>query len=277
MRITPALLCFSLIFSATAVAGSPPQSALDTYISARDQALGMIKAKPGSDERALADLERLIKLVIPPWSAPGFSAEGRLTLTALDEGDVGFGALDGLEYSRSGTIVVVTTKPLAARWLADHRNWWEEKAKNIPAAMITAFRSEAFYTQALANDAAVFLHGLVLVKAGGADLAVVELAAIAQDLVMDRGPDTMLAVVMRGDRIFLAQEKLNEKLAPVAVCKAALDKSLAHAKTEKDAAKEALTERADRDYRSCFAQHLMEQKNYTALQKQAQALVDELH
>jgi hypothetical protein len=39
----------------------------------------------------------------------------------------------------------------------------------------------------------------------------------------------------------------------------------------------ALEDKADREYRACFAQHLMEQPNYTAVQRQAQALVDLLH
>jgi hypothetical protein len=278
MRLAPAFLCFSLIFSAAPAADPAPSSPTDTYIYARDRALSAVKADPAAEDRALPELERLIKLAVPGWHASGFTPEGTYTVVALDEGDVGFGAVDGLQYARGDTVVTVTTKPLLTRWLAGHRNWWKDE-KNIPASMTAAFRSEAFYTQALSTDAAAYLHGLVLVKAPpGAELAVVELAAFAQDLVLDRGPDRLLVVVMRGDRIFIAEEKLKTPLAPVLFCKRTLDLTLAHAKAEKNTDKsDALEVKADREYRDCFGVRLREQPNYTAVQKQAQALVDRLH
>jgi hypothetical protein len=276
MRITPSLLCFFLIFSAAPAADPAPPT--DTYISARDRALAKVKAEPASEERSLADLGRLIKLAVPPWQSPGFSPQGALTLNTLDEGDVGFGALDGLQYSRGETTVTVTTKPLVSRWLVDHRNWWKDE-KNVPASMPAAFRSEAFWTQALSVDAAAYLHGLVLVKSPpGAELVFAQIAVFGQDLPMDRGPDTLLVVVLRGDRVFLAQEPLKEKLESVPFCKKAMDATLASAEKEKNQDRsDALEDKADRDYRACFAQHLPSQKSYAALQKQAQALVDLLH
>ncbi len=291
MRLTPALLCFSVFFSAalTAEPASLPvpaavSSATNTYISARDRYLAEFKAHPTAgdadkrEDRALADLDRLLKLAVPGWTAPGFAGPGQITLTTLDHDDEGYGVLDGLSYASGDATVIVTTKPLLTHWIADHRNWWKDE-KNISPSMIAAFRSEAFYTQAISPDAAAFLHGLVLVRAPvGADLAVVELAAFAQDLVMDGGPDRLLAVVMRGDRIFIAQEPLKEKLAPGPFCKKELDQALAHAKAVKDSDRaDAIEEQADRDYRSCFAQRLREQPNYGAVQKQSQALVDLLH
>jgi len=281
MRLAPALLCFSLIFSAAPAADPAPSSATDTYISARNRYLAEFKAHPTAGEadkrveHALADLERLLRLAVPAWQARGFAAKGRINLGSLEADDVEFGQVDGLRYTAGDNTVIVTTKPLLTRWLADHRNWWKDE-KNIPASMTAAFRSEAFYTQALSTDAAAFLHGLVLVKAPpGAELAVVELAAFAQDLVLDRGPTTLLAVVLRGDRVFIAEEKLQTPLPPVLFCKKTMDLTLVHAKAEKNTDKSnALEEKADREYRDCFGVRLREQPNYAATQKQAQALVD---
>ncbi len=287
MRISSAFLCFSLLFSAAPAADPAPFSATDTYISARDRYLAEFKAHPTRDdadkrvEHALADLERLLKLAVPAWQDPGFPAKGRINLGSLEADDVEFGQVDGLRYTAGDTTVIVTTKALLTRWLAGHRNWWKDE-KNIPASMTAAFRSEAFYTQALSTDAAAYLHGMVLVTVPpGADLAVVELAAFSQDVVLDHGPTTLLAVVLRGDRIFIAEEKLKTPLPPAAFCKKTMDLTLAQAKAAADAKNtdksDALEEKADREYRDCFGVRLREQPNYAAVRKQAQALVDLLH
>jgi hypothetical protein len=288
MRITPSLLCFFLLFSVAPAADWAPTpapaaapSAIDTYISARDRAISALSTDPPGDAKAndtaLADLERKLRPLIPAWTSPGFG-DGTITLVTLLKDDIGFGQLDGFEYQSRETKVVVTTKPFLTRWMADHKKWWDDQP-NIPASTTAAFRTDAFYTQAIGAEDTVYLHGLVLVqRPADADLAVAELAAFSGDTPMDRGPDRLVAVVMRGETIFIAREPLKEKLAPVPFCQKAMQQMLARAKAEKDTKKsDALEEQADREYRACFAQRLREQPNYAAIQKQAQALVDLLH
>lgn len=282
MRITPSILCFFLLFSAAPGADPVPSSPTDTYISARDQAAAKVcaiketKAQDQALDHALPELGRLMAAAVPAWQ--GAHAKGTFTIAALCRGDIDVGRLDGWEYEAGDTTVNVTSVPLLKRWLIDHRNWWPGK-KNVPTSMTAAFRSEAFYTQALSTDAAAYLHGLVLVKAPvGTEVAVAELAGFAQDYVMDAGPDRLLVVVVRGERVFIANQKLAVATTPVPYCQKAMQLALAHAKTEKDSKKsETLEDAADRDYRACFAQRLREQPNYAAIQKQAQALVDLLN
>jgi hypothetical protein len=295
MRITPSFLCFFLIFFAAVTADPAPSSPADTYIVARDRYLAEFKAHPAADaadkreQKALADLERLLTAAVPAWSAPGFPANGTINLDTLDEGDIGFGALDGVSYQAGDTTVVATTRPLLMRWLANHRNWHDGAAK-VPVSVPVAFRAENFWTFVRTADAAAQMFGMVLVKAPGADVAMVLLAVFAQDLAMDEGPSMLLATVVRGDRVLIAEQKLTVALDKPAMCKKALDQT--RAKSEKalkdyQIAKakdpkafdmhEQLEHQADHDYRACFALHLPEQTNYAAVQKQAQALVDLLH
>jgi hypothetical protein len=236
------------------------------------------KARDEAERRAVAELGR--QLPVPHWRGPGWQTKTVYTVTTLCEGYIDFGRLDGLIYHQGGTIVTVTSVPILKRWLIDHKNWWG--SHDVPASMPAAFRSDAFYTQALATDAAANIYGIAEVKAPvGAVIAFVQVAAFAQDFVMDGGPDTLLAVVVRGDRVFIAREKLAVATKPVPLCQKRMKRVLARAKATPDVESRDLKDGpdgvADRDYRACFAQHLREQKTYDALQKQAQALVDILH
>jgi hypothetical protein len=290
MRITPSLLCFFLIFSAAPAAD--PASPTDTYISARDRTIAAFKGAAEDDKKAAAarsDVERLLRAAVPAWTSPGFPATGAINLSCLDDNDLGFSVLDGLVYSAGDTSVLVTSRTLLMRWLTRHNA--EYKVGKIPVSVPGAFRSGNFWTFASCPDAAAQMSGMVLVKAPpGAEVAMVQLAVFAQDLAKDADPSMMLAVVVHGDRIFIARQKLTATLDKPAMCKTALDQALAKSeKALKDYQAEKaknpkvfdthvqLEEQADRDYRACFAQHLPSQKNYAALQKQSQALVDLLH
>jgi hypothetical protein len=210
---------------------------------------------------------------------------------------MGLSVLNGLVYSAGDTAVIVTNRALLMRWLADRYDRANGAAK-VPVAIPAAFRTEDFWTFASFNDAAAQFYGMVLVKApSGADMATVELALFAQDLAMDAGPDTLLVAVVRGNLVFIATQKVTAKLAKPPVCKKVLEQTLAKSAQAlkdyqdslqanpdakgKDAKRfsdhVALDERGDRDYRACFAQHLGEQPNYAAVQRQAQALIDLLH
>ena len=304
MRFSPAIICFSVLFSAAAAA--PPaltSSPTDTYISTRDRYLADFKAHPTQGDadkreaRALADLERLLRIAVPAWTAPGFPAAGKINLNALDDNEMGLSVLNGLVYSAGDTAVIVTNRALLMGWLAERHNAAKGAAKFL-VAIPAAFRSEDFWTFARFDDAAAQFYGMVLVKAPpGGDMAMAELALFAQDLAMDADPDALLVAVVRGDRVFVAKQTFAVKWAKPAICKRALDQTLAKSaaalKDYQDSLKAnpdakvkdatrfndhiALDDKADREYRGCFAQHLPEQPNYAALQKQAQALVDRLH
>jgi hypothetical protein len=290
MRTAPALLCFSLLFPAC---GAPlPGGATtpaDAYLAARDRMVAEFSMPGASDKdqaSALSYLERRLQSLVPPWQAPGFSAKAVINLASLTPDDAGYGQLDGLRYASVDASAVVTTPPLLKHWLAEHRAWWPGK-ESVPQVAEAAFHSEAFYTQAVSPDAAMSSYGELPVPGKN---AVIQLAVFSQDLTFDTGPDTIVVAAVRGDRVFVAQQKLAIGTKPVAVCQAAMKQALAQSEAEmnaygasrlKDRASfdrhVALEEKADRDYRHCFARHLPEQPVYAAIVKQAQALAEQLH
>jgi hypothetical protein len=292
MRITPSLLCFFLIFSAAPAADPASPTAVDTYISARDRYIAAFKDAADGDkkaEAALGGVERLLRAAVPAWTSPGFPSTGEVNTSCLDDNDLGFSALDGLAYDAGDTSVIVTSRELLLRWLTRHNA--EYGNDKMPVSIPRAFRAGNFWTYSSCPDAAAQLTGMVLVKAPpGADVAIAQTAAFAQVPAKDEPPSALLAAVVRGDRVFIARQKLTVTFDKPEMCKKALDQTLAKsemAQKEYQAAKEKdpkafdksvqLKELADRDYRACFAQHLPAQKNYAALQKLAQTLVDLLH
>ena len=264
----------------------------DTYLAARDRFIAANKGKDAPDGVARAGVERLLRAAIPTFTAPGFSA-GELNLNCLDDNAAGFSALDGLAFSAGETSVVVSTRTLTTQWLARHNK--EFATDRMPGSIPAAFRSGKFWTFTSCPDAAAQLRGQVLVKApAGTDMAIAQLAVFAQHGASEQDADTLLVAAVRGDRVLLARQKLTVKLDRPAICKTALDQTLAKSAAALKAYQEAIKdqppgkvkdpsrfnehlayeEKANREYPACFAQHLPEQANFAAVQKQAQALVD---
>jgi hypothetical protein len=281
MRTAPALLCIFIVFSAAGAA-----SPADTYQAARDRLVAEFSESGAADKNqssALSYLDRQLAAAVPSWQAPGFPAKGEINLGSLAAGYEDYGRLDGMRYvSGAGdTAVVVTVLPLLKLWLAGHRNWWPGK-ENVPQSADAAFHSEAFYTQAISPDAAMASYGEVPLEPGK---GVALLAVFTQDLAFDSGPDSIVVSVIRGERVFVAEQKLNTGTRPVAVCQNAMKQALAEADAEMNAygasrLKDrvhfdrhlALEDKADRDYRRCFARHLPQEPTYEAILKQAQRL-----
>jgi hypothetical protein len=274
-----------MVFSAAGAA-----SPADTYLAARDRMVANF-SEPGATGKdqssALSYLERLLRQAVPSWQAPGLSAKGEINLDTLDSGDEGQGRLDGMRYvsSTGDTTVVVTALPLLNNWLAGHRNRWPGK-ENVPQLAEAALHSEAFYTQAISPDAAMSSYGEVPLAPG---TGVALLAVFAQDLTFDSGPDSVVVSVIRGERVFVAQQKLDTGTRPIAVCQTAMKQALAQADAEMNAygasrlkdhirfdRHVALEEKADRDYRRCFARHLAQEPTFAAILGQAQRLAERL-
>lgn len=297
-RASVVFLCFSVIFSAATA--SVPDSA-GTYLAARDRYIAAFKDLPDKDQtseravRARDEVEGLLQMAVPGWYGPGISSFSHMNLSCMDDNEMGFSVLDGRVYGTGKASVIVTNRALLMRWLAHRRDQYKD---NVPVAIPAAFRADDFWTFSVGCDAAAQLRGTVPVTVpAGTEIAVAALGLFAQDVASDRDADTLLVAVVRGDRVFVAQEKLAAMLVRPAICKQALDQTLAKSAAAlkdyqeslkgkppgiaKDTSRFkdhiALEAKADRDYRSCFASHLREQPNYAAVQRQAQALVELLH
>ena len=267
----------------------------DAYLAARDGYIKRFEKSPSDDAtneaytRALADLEAKLRQVIGPTHLDGFSPDGKISLDALDSGDEDFGLLDGLVYVRADekTRVLVTTASLFDKWLKAHERFWPETP--LPADMAAALERDDFYTQAVTNGAAVVTYAQIPVaKPAGATLAFAVLDARTQDQ-SPPVPDEMIITVRRADRVFLITAKTAVAAGPIAACDRIQAKLTAEALAAGDADQaadgkdaalhekaEQLARKADRAYPDCFATEARKAAFFSALVKQAQALIEML-
>lgn len=189
---------------------------------ARDRYIAEFKSLRIEDGRLSVPLRRL------PMSKrdaiPAWSAPGfpaeGINLHCTDDSEAGFSVLDGLAYSAGDTFVIVTTLALLSRFLAGHNRRYRGGG---PVSIPAAFRSDEFWT-------------------------------------FTSHPQAGVAAVVRGDRVWIAKQKLHQPLTPFTGCK--------HSEA---------TERPEKSYQACFAEHLRRHSGYAAVQTQAQGLVDSLH
>ncbi|HEY1540924.1 MAG TPA: hypothetical protein VGG01_00815, partial [Xanthobacteraceae bacterium] len=251
--------------------------------SANDE--GTLKAH----ERALADLQDKLRHVIGPVSIKGFSGRGTISLDSLDDGDEGFGRLDGLMFGEDPDKpqVLVTTANLFDAWLRAHEDFWKESP--LPRAMQAALKRDDFYTQAINNGAAVLTYAEIPVaRPAWATLAFAVLDGRTQS-DPPRIPDEIIITVRSADRVFVVTAKTAVKAGPIAACdaehaKRARDADVAGEADQKAGAKDAalhakaeeLGRKVDAAYPDCYAAQAPSAAFFSALVKQVQGLIDAL-
>jgi hypothetical protein len=208
MRTGYAALAAIALLLATPVARA--ESPEEAYIAARDKAIAEMKDKSAAGtnikeldaegERLRAALEALLRSVIAPVAPAGFPGppEMRPNTVFPPEGDEDAGLLDGFSFTAADSSgrVLVTTEGLLRRWLQGHRNWWKQ-GHNPPTDPVAAFRSAAFYTQAVSRGAAFSIFASVPIrKPQGVDTAVALLVEESQDRATE--PPDELAVWSSG-------------------------------------------------------------------------------
>jgi len=280
-----------LLIPFVARAASPEEA----YLAARDKAIARLKPRDGAvgdalmkaDDRARAALQKQLAKIVSPMAIAGVSADGRLNLATLIDGELDFGQLDGLAYAaRDGKPrLIVTTPRLLERWIADHRTWWDHN--NIPNGTEAVLRSEAFYTQAMSADASVsHFADVPVTKPADASFVTAMLAARRQDVGLTT-PDNLLVAIARSDRLFVWSAPAGATITVMPPCVAIWDA----AREKSDAAYEVyrtselkdqaafdtstrLLDEGDVAYRSCFAERAPREPSFLALTRQAQELVD---
>jgi len=283
-----------LTIPAASYAASPEQ----VYLAARDAAIRKIeqsqKRKDSEDaqmklhEAALADLENQTRPVVGPSEIKGFPTEGKINLSALSKGDMGYGTLDGLVYRSADekSSVTVTTEALLNVWLKAHRNWWP-KLENVPQDVAKALRSNAFYTQALDSDAAFSQFAELPIAKPANGIAVALLGTRAQDI----GPspaDLIIVAAVRGGRVFLVSASATAKIETMPACQPIWDESVRKAaemfkrwedggrKNDKQFDQTRIENEGDAAYRKCFGERVKADARFKTLTGQAQALLDAL-
>src|SRR6266566_1959322 len=61
------------------------------------------------DKRALAELEKQLKPIVGAVNVDGFPKQGKINLETLQNGDLGFGQVDGLRFTANQEYLFVTT------------------------------------------------------------------------------------------------------------------------------------------------------------------------
>jgi hypothetical protein len=288
----------ALLVSISAAAGAA--SLEENYFAARD---GYIeKLKPGEpnvdvddsvrkqEELARGDLENQLRQIIGTSDIKGFSAPGKSNLDTLFKGDAGFGLLDGLVYSSADekTHIIVTTEALLDHWLREHKDWWGPTVANVPQDVDAALKSEAFYTQALATDAAISKYAEIPVASPQAKHAFAMLAARSQDFG-PRTPDELIVSVVKDGRLYVVTTPANAKVDPIPAClrvwrDASRNAAKAHEAYVASGMKDdklfdqstRIEEEGDAAFHRCFAQQAKGRSFVAALSRQAQALIDTL-
>lgn len=275
-------------------------SSEQTYLAARDTAVRKLeqseKRKVSGDaltkmhDAALVDLEKQLRPVIGQSEIKGFPPGGKINLSALLKGDMGYGALDALVYASADgkSSVTVTTETLLKVWLKAHKNWWP-KLENVPQDTEKALRSNAFYTQALDSDAAFSQYTDLPVSKSGSRFAVAMLGYRAQDI----GPspaDLIIVAAVRGGRVFLVSASATAKIEDMPACQPIWDESVRkvaelHKRWEAGGRKDdkligeqsrKIEDDGDTGYRKCFGERVKADPRFKTLTEQAQALLDAL-
>ncbi len=296
-RMKSLLIALLLLAPLAAKAASPEEA----YFAARDGYIAKIKAisdakKLDDDtsklhDAALDELGKMMRPIVGPVAIAGFPSDGKTNLDSLYDGDFGFGLIDGLIFSSADdkTHIVVTTEPLFAHWLGEHKDWWGAKSENVPQTPQAALQSEAFYTQALVTDSAFSKYvALPVVKPAGAKFAFAMLIARTQTFGA-RTPDEILVAVIQGGRVFVVSAPASVKIEPTPACRqiwleaekkaaASQDAYIAsqlndHSLTE---AVDRMEEEGDAAFRRCFAQSAPRDPAFAALANQAQSFVNRL-
>ena len=289
------LVALLLLAPWAADAASPEEG----YLAAREAAIARFTAYEAADDygdavfaehdRALADLEAQLRLIIGPVAIDGFSPEGVINLDTLFEGDEGFAMLDGLVYASTDdkAHVLVTTAGLLRAWL-EARRAGSSPSTDVPVEVDRALRSESFYTFAISTDSAVTRFAEIPIARPKATSAYAMLAKRSQDVALGV-PDEMMIAIVEGDRVYVAWAAVDSAIAAIPACDSvwkdyearAEEASVAYAHS--DPRDERLFEdflrlrdEGDVAFHQCFADRASGEAFYLPLTEEAQTLVDRL-
>jgi hypothetical protein len=170
------------------------------------------------ENRKLSSLEKLLRQAVGPFAHDGFGTRGTINLHTLYP-ELGFGRLDGLEYkSRDGrTQVLVTTRPLLSDWLG---KFYERPTDTVQDLIqVLSLESREILTQAWAIEDQHFtlVDRLSVSEPKGTALAVAflgELCAEDENYV----PNSILAAVVIGERVYLISQSLAVRLPVLDEC-----------------------------------------------------------
>lgn len=270
-----------LTFFVTATA-STAASTEKSYLAMRDTFIHQFAhAKNSLDDRpALSALEDQLRAVLGPVRIQAFPGPGKINLLTLKEGIV-FGQIDGLRFDADPESLLVTSRDLLAHYLATH--------PELPKSLDQLTRTDDFYRLVFHADAGVSSYAEIPVTTAKSQTIAHAFLGLASQETGPFVPDTIFIFVADGNKIFIATAPAATKIPDIPRCRQEWErfhqKSItAHARNqsshvEKDEAVNAPFRYDDQGfaaYRRCFENEAQSQPFFTALQTQAQSLVDRM-
>jgi hypothetical protein len=232
-------------------------------------------------EKALSKLEKQLQLIIGPVDVAHFPKRGKINLETLDQGDGGFGQVDGLQFGSEYKQLFVTTAGLLNAYLQQH--------KKLPTELGKLAKAEEFYSLVFDWDAAVTHFAEVPVRTtNDKSFAYAFLGLWAQD-IGPFPPKHLFVFFANGDRVFVVSTEVQSNIDQIAECKDVWDglKKKSDAAFAAYQASELKDQKATDDtvryeeegfraYCKCFEQRAKMEPFFKQLTKQAQTLVDNL-
>ena len=228
----------------------------------------------------------------------------KLNIDTFNEGDEGFGMLDGLrfdailgkngetagqngadgKYVEPKAHTIVTTQTLFERWLRAHKDWWGKNTKNVPQQIGAALKDESFYTQAISSGSAVVnFNSLPIARPAAASFAYAMLAGRTQSEIPDAADEVFVAAIANG-KAYIAYGSIDPKVqAPACLATRTgynkkaeqADDDLRSEKIDRKAYGKLgdLRQKGDDAYKRCFMQNAPKQPSFAEATRQAERLL----
>ena len=234
------------------------------------------------DEHALAELEKQLKAIVGPVNVEGFPKEGKINLETLQNGDLGFGQVDGLRFTANQEYLFVTTDNILKKYLAGE--------PNLPKDLAELSRTGEFYTRAFtAGEAVTYFAEIPVKSANGKSYVRAFLGLTAQD-IGPFIPKDIFVFVTKGNRILAVQSPAATEITEIPQCRNEWDR---FAKKKADAMEVYRSSGSNNEkafdesvqqyeqqgfeaYQRCYDREAKNQKFFASLKKQAQSIVDRL-
>ena len=234
------------------------------------------------DKHALAELEKQLKAIVGPVNVEGFPKEGKINLETLQNGDLGFGQVDGLRFSAKQEYLFVTTDNILKKYLTGQ--------PKLPKDLAELSRTGEFYTRAFTAGEAVTYFAEIPVKSPNEKSYVRAFLGLTAQDIGPFIPKEIFVFVTKGNRILAVQSPAATEITEIPQCRNEWEK---FAKKKADANElyrssgsnneKAFDEEVQQyeqqgfeAYQRCYDREAKNQKFFASLKKQAQSIVDRL-
>jgi hypothetical protein len=227
------------------------------------------------DRHALAELEKQLKPIVGAVNVEGFPKEGKINLETLQNGDLGFGQVDGLGFTANQEYLFVTTDNILKKYLAGR--------PELPKDLAELSKTGEFYTRAITAESAVTYFAEIPVKSPNEKSYVRAFLGLTAQDIGPFIPKDIFVFVTKGNRILAVQSPAATEITEIPQCRSewerfARKKSESSGLTNEKALDEGVQyeQQGFEAYQRCYDREAKNQKFFASLKKQAQSIVDRL-